>query len=189
MTKRTSIILWVLAALIVGGCGGGDDDGGGGGGSSQEPKGTEAKGSVYSVRLPEGWSDRTDDSSNEDIPIRFDRVFATKPADGFRTNVNVIRERKPERLELEEIAKVSQQQVQRAYGATDLDTPRSTTLGGEPSQTYAYSLQGQGKRLRGEQVIAVKGDRIFYVTFTSLRSAFDGHHDEFEQILSSWKWN
>jgi DcrB-like protein len=183
--RRLGLVLALLVALLPSACGG-DDDGGGGG--DKKAEGKRAEGSAYAVALPEGWSDRTDDASNEDVPIRFDRVFATRYEDGFRTNVNVIRERKPANLSLEQVAQVSQRQVRNAYGATDLTPARASRLGDEDARAYTYSLEAQGKSLRGEQVIAIRDDRIFYVTFTALRTAYDGRHPQFEDILGSWSW-
>ena len=184
--RRACLLVSLAAGLLLGACGGGDDDDGGSGGSKAE--GTAAEGSLYEVKLPDGWRDRTDAASDEDVPIKFDRVFATGFAEGFRTNVNVIRERRPGQLTLDEVARVSGRQLRSAYGATDLGKPRKLRLGEEDARAYAYSVATQGKKLRGEQVIAFRGERIFYVTFTALRSVYGDRHGEFEQILGSWSW-
>ena len=182
--KRLGLVLALLVALLLGACGGDDN---GGGGSSDE--GTTAKGSAYEVKLPDGWRDRTDEATDEDTPIRFDRVFATGPSGGFRTNVNVIRERLPENATLEQIVQVSRKQVRAAYQPTNMERARATKLGDEEAQSYAYALDAEGKKLRGEQVIALHGERIFYVTFTALEDAYRERHSEFQQILDSWTWD
>ena len=61
--RRTATAILVL---LVAGCGGRDD----------KPKPT-ADAASYDVDLPSGWSDRTKQISNQDNPIRFDRVFVT----------------------------------------------------------------------------------------------------------------
>lgn len=182
--RRLGLVLALLAALLLGACG--DDDGGG---SSSNDEGTPAKGSAYEVKLPDGWRDRTDEASGEDVPIRFDRVFATGISGGFRTNVNVIREGLPKNATLDQIVQVSRKQVRAAYRPTTMEASRATKLGDEEAQSYAYSLDAEGKKLRGEQVIALRGERIFYVTFTALDEAYRDRHSDFEQILGSWTWN
>ena len=185
--RRLGLVPALLAVLLLAACGG--DDGGDGGSGGSKDEGTPAKGSAYEVKLPDGWRDRTDEASDADTPIRFDRVFATGPSGGFRTNVNVIREGLPENATLEQIVQVSRKQVRAAYQPTTMEPAKPAKLGDEEARSYSYSLDADDKKLRGRQVIALHGERIFYVTFTALESAYGKRHPEFEQILDSWAWD
>jgi hypothetical protein len=172
-----------VVVLLVAGCGGGDDKP-----SADKPSAAAAKAGSYEVDLPSGWSDRTRQISNQDNPIRFDRVFVTSYEDGFRTNVSVVRQRKSGGVSLDAVAKASQRQTRDVYGASGFKPPRSTKVDGEDARAYTYLLRAKKKRLRGEQVIAEHGGRFFYITFTAQGSAYERRLSEFEQMLGSWHW-
>jgi len=170
----------VALALLTPACGGGDE--GGGGGDARE-----AEGSLYTVSLPEGWRDSTDDDAADEVPIKFDRLFTSDRVEGFTVNVNVIREPKPD-ADIEEIVAAGQKQLEGGFGATDLSPPDKRELGGDAAFSYTYTLEQGERTLRGEQVAAVHEDRLFTVTLTAPEQAFEDQEPEFQEILDSWEW-
>ncbi len=168
----------VALALLVPACGGG------GGGEADD---RQAEGSAYTVSLPEGWRDSTDDEAADEVPIKFDRLFTGDRVEGFTVNVNVIREPKPD-ADIEEIVAAGQKQLEAGFGATDLSPPDKRELDEDPAFAYTYALDQGERTLRGEQVVAVHEDRLFTVTLTAPAEAFEEQEPEFREILDSWDW-
>ena len=153
------------------------------GGSSEE----KTEGSGYSVELPDGWKDRTDDAP-EESPIRVDRLFIGPRVKGFSTNVNVIREPRPANATLEEIEQQGRPQI-RGFGGRDISQAKPVELDGERALSHTYRIRQQGKLLTGEQYIAIHDGRVYNVTITSDPSAFADARRDFKEITGSWKWD
>ena len=145
------------------------------------------EGSGYTVELPDGWKDRTDDA-DEESAIRVDRLFVGKRVEGFATNVNVIRERRPPGASLEEIEQQGRPQI-RGLGGRDLSQAKRVELDGEPALSHTYRIRQQGKLLAGEQYIGIHDGRVYNVTVTSVPSAFADARRDFRKITDSWKWD
>ena len=179
MMRVPPIILVLLSLILLSGCGG--DDGSSGGKDT-------VSGSGYSVELPTGWSDSTDEAEDVETPVRFDRVLSKKSQDGFATNVNVVRERAPEGITLDQVEEQFRRQIE-GLGATNLTPPEEIEVDGEGAVARNYTLKGSGKTVRGRQIFSVHDDRVFTVSFTSLPERFEAERAEFQEILDSWRWD
>jgi hypothetical protein len=170
---RRILPLLLIAALGLGtaACGSEDD---------------AVEGSGYSVELPDGWSDRTDDASKES-PIRLDRVFVGPKADGFAANVNVVREPRPENATLEEIEQAGRPQI-RALGGREISQAKSVELSGERGLSHTYRIREGGRALEGEQFIVIHEGRVYNVTVTAATKGFADARRDFREITGSWKW-
>ena len=173
--RRILALLLIVAALAtgLGACG-----------SSEE----EVEGTGYSVELPDGWSDRTDDAEEQTGGIAVDRLFIGPRVDGFATNVNVLREARPPGASLEEIEQRGRPQI-RGVGGRNISPARPVELGGERALSHTYRIRQEGKLLRGEQYIAIHDGRVYNVTVTSVPGAFDDAQKDFKEIADSWKWD
>ena len=167
----------MILALLIPACGGGDGGEGG----------PRAEGSAYTVSLPEGWRDSSDDEAADEVPVKFDRLFTGDRVEDFTVNVNVIREPKPD-ADIEEIVAAGQKQIEGDFGATDLSPPDKRELGEDSAFSYTYTLEQGGMTLRGEQVAAVHEERLYTVTLTTPAEAFEEQQPEFQEILDSWEW-
>ena len=170
LARPLLVVLAVLAASLPA-CGSGDE---------------KVEGSGYSVELPDGWKDRTDDAP-QDSPIRVDRLLIGPRVRGFATNVNVIREPRPGNATLEEIEQQGRPQI-RGFGGRDISQARPVKLGDERALSHTYRIRQRGKLLTGEQYIAIHDGRVYNVTVTSDPSAFADARRDFREITGSWKW-
>ena len=172
--RRLFPSLLILAVLAVGlpACG-----------SSEE----KVDGSGYSVELPDGWKDRSEDAEEQTGGIAVDKLFIGPRVEGFATNVNVIREARPANASLEEIEQRGRPQI-RGVGGRNISPAKPVELDGERALSHTYSIRQQGKLLRGEQYIALHDDRVYNFTVTSVPSAFADARKDFEEIADSWKW-
>ncbi len=172
--RRILPLLTILAALavVLPACG-----------SSEE----EVKGSGYTLELPDGWKDRTDDAEEQTGGISVDKLFIGPRVEGFATNVNVLREARPANASLEEIEQRGRPQI-RGVGGRNISPARPVELGDERALSHTYNIRQQGKLLRGEQYIAVHDGRVYNVTVTSVPRAFADAQKDFEEIADSWKW-
>jgi len=173
-----SLTAAIAVALLIPACGGADDRGGGG---------REAQGSQYTVSLPDGWRDSTDDDAADEVPVKFDRLFTGDRVEDFTVNANVIDEPKPD-ADIEEIVAAGQKQLEGGSGATDLSPPDKRELGEDSAFSYTYTLERADRTLRGEQVVAVHEERLYTVTLTTPAEAFEEQQAEFQEILDSWEW-
>ena len=153
-------------------------------GSSEE----KVEGSGYSVELPDGWKDRTDDAEKQTGGIKVDRLFIGPRVEGFATNVNVLREARPANASLEEIEQRGRPQI-RGVGGKNISQAKPVELGDERALSHTYRISQQGKQLRGEQYIAIHDGRVYNVTVTSVPSAFADAQKDFKEIADSWKWD
>ena len=147
----------------------------------------KVEGSGYSVELPDGWKDRTEDAEEQTGGIAVDRLFIGPRVEGFATNVNVLREQRPADASLEEIEQRGRPQI-RGVGGRNISPARPVELGGERALSHTYQIRQQGKLLRGEQYIAIRDGRVYNVTVTSVPSAFADARSDFREITDSWKW-
>jgi DcrB len=171
---RPLLLLVVVLALGLPACG------------SSEEEGVE--GSGYTMELPDGWKDRTEDAAKQSPGIKVDRLIIGPRVEGFATNVNVIREARPANSTLEEIEQQGRPQI-RGVGGRDISQAKPVELGGERALSHTYRIRQQGKLLTGEQFIAIRDGRVYNVTVTSAPSAFADARKDLREIADSWKWD
>ena len=176
---------------------------GGDGGSTETVEGTG-----YSYALPEDWDDRTD--ASEDVPelelggIRADTLVTGERRDDFFANVNVIREpglpkgfsagdyaelvfanlRDPASSGFppEVVEAIEDQNVR------DLRELGSIQLAGEPGAAWQYAGTTAGRELRYRQLVAVRSNAAYTLTYTASRENFEEDLPAFEEIVESWQW-
>jgi hypothetical protein len=166
------------------------------------------KGSGYSYALPDEWVDRTDEAEDEPAfeiaGLRPDTVATADRFEGFYTNVNVIREaglpdgftvgryadisiaalRDPASSGFppEVIDAIEQQHVQ------DLSDLGSTELAGERAASWEYASTRDGRALRVRQLVAVRSNVAYSLTYTAAKGRFEEDLPGFEEIVESWRW-
>jgi hypothetical protein len=194
--KLVALALTVALAVAVAACGG--DDG------STDP----VKGSGYSYAVPDDWVDRTEES--EEIPelgvagFRPDTVVTGERRDGFSANVNVIREpglpddvatrdyadialaalRDPASSGFpQEVIEVIEEQDVRDLGETG-----GAELAGERGVTWEYTSTSAGRALRHRQLVAVRSNVAYALTYTAPQERFQEDLPAFQEIVESWRW-
>ena len=152
--------------------------------------------SSYEVTVPDGWDDES--AVGEEVEVAGyspELVLAGEEADGFTTNVNVIREEAPavgldEQLRQErDLIRGGAEQIDPQLQAGQNLTPvEPTTLDGHEARAHEFELAQDDRTVRVRQVFARSGDFTYVVSYTALTDAFDEGLDAFESILGSWKW-
>jgi hypothetical protein len=165
-------------------------------------------GSGYSYAVPGDWDDRTDESKEEAelelAGVRPDTVVTSESRDGFATNVNVIREEGlPEGVTAGDYAHISQAglrdpvsagfppevvEVIEAMKVRDLSDAEITELAGERGATLQYASSRAGRPLRHRQLIAVRSNAAYTLTYTAPEERFEEDLPAFEEIIESWRW-
>ena len=158
--------------------------------------GKVVEGSGYEVTVPKGWDDESD--VGEDIEVAGfnpELVLAGKRADGFATNVNVIRGESPP-VGLDEQTRRERDLIR--SGAENIDpalkagvnlTPvERTTLAGHEARAHEFEISEDDRVVRIRQVYARDSGWTYFISYTALPQYFDEELDEFEAILRSWKW-
>lgn len=161
--------------LAVAGCGGGDD--------SEDA----ASGTGYSVSLPEGWREATDELSTG--AINFDLVVAGEREGGFLTNVNVIREDPPGVPDDVDALVESYAQQLEKIGETRPRPLPERQIDGEPARGNTVEVLAQEVRYSVVQYFAIHNDAVYTVTLSSDESALPGARSDFDELLDSWRWD
>jgi hypothetical protein len=164
--SRMRAALGILAAAaLAGGCGGAASTG-------------------YAVTAPAGWTDRTtfvESHSGSD----FEAVYEG-PRDGTVTaSIAIVRVEAPEGATLEQMGRLGQRNVARAYDMRGTATrPVDATLDGARALQLDYEVDGGGVR----QVVAMRGANVYLVSFTAGEQAYQRRLETFEAMLRSWRW-
>jgi hypothetical protein len=154
------------------------------------------EGSNYAVTVPGGWDDQTDVGQEFEIAgVSPEVTLADKPADGFATNVNIVRQDAPNigldeqtRIERDQLLDGAQDIDPRLRAALNLSPVERTTLGGRDARVHTFELPQGGRMLRARQVFARNGGSTYVVTYTALSERYEEDLDSFQAILGSWEW-
>ncbi len=123
-------------------------------------------------------------------PITLQYAALAPKTDGFRANINVVRE--PSRG-LNDAGTVAEHELvglkavaPQAHGFSAI---RKLTLDGSPARGVDYvNRPVGGPPLRQYQVFALHGDKIYTVTYTALSSRYGTSLAAMQQVLAAWRW-
>lgn len=184
------LVAALLAAGLLAGCGGDDADDGGNG---------AVEGTGYTVELPDGWDDRSDQS--EDFAaagFEPDVVMSDDPEGGFARNINVLRQTSlADGVDVDRLAQDSRRALQDpelleqlggGLEPTDISDVTELQLDGEPARAFDYSSERDGRELRFRQVYAVEGGTGYVITYTALADDFEEGAQALDEVVDSWTW-
>jgi hypothetical protein len=191
---RLRVVIAVAGCLAIGACGSDESD--------DREKTVAGKG--YDFTAPKGWADRSD-TDPEDLEFagfRPDTLVVADEVEGFRANVNVVREGSiPEHVDSDDYARLATETLkhpERLGGEAgeelsklrprEFSAPRDTELDGEEAVTQSYTSEREDKLLRFRQVLAVREGVAYTVTYTALRDRFPDDLPGYERMLRSWHW-
>jgi len=175
----------VLAGLLAG-CGGDDDVGST---STPVPKSDApaAEGTGYTVQPPEGFRDFT--SRFDGSAVRVDLAYAEKAGSGLATNVVVIREQPGGEFTLDDVMDAFAKQAEAQAGDAGISEIEDRELDGVPARTYAFLRRDEENgRVRQRQVVAVKGDAVYTITWSVSADEFEAQEATLDAMLASWRW-
>lgn len=187
--SRYLAVLSVSAVLAgqLAGCG---DDDGARSSSTPAPKSDApaAKGTGYTVQPPEGFEDVK--SRFEGSAIEIDLAYADKDSSGFATNVSVIREQPGGEFDLGDAMDAFTKQAEAQATEEGISEVEDLELDGVPAKTYAFrSRNEENGPVRQRQVITVKDDAVYTITWSAAAEEFDAQEATLDGMLASWRWS
>lgn len=137
----------------------------------------------FSVTLPSGWRDETSSAS------RFGAVtvYIGPAADGFATNINVVRE-VVGGMTVQDYVQRTLASVRARFHATVVSPPTPGSVDGDEALEYTLDDEQAGKSLRQRQTLVVHDGSGYVITYSALRSAFDASSDDAAALVASWQW-
>jgi hypothetical protein len=154
------------------------------------------EGSSYEVTVPEGWDDESDVGEEVEVAgFSPELVLTGKRADGFATNVNIIRGKSPQ-VGLDEQTRLERDLLRRGqedvdpdlHAAQNLSPVERIAVDGHQARAHEFEIAQEDRTVRVRQVFVRDGGWTYFISYTALPEAFDEELDEFDAILGSWKW-
>ena len=111
-------------------------------------------------------------------------------ADGFATNINVIREPAQGRTDIAGITGLEVATIKRLDPRADRFSQSSElTVGGEPARSVDYYNRPTGERLLHQrQVFVAHGQWIYTITYSALPDAYASQAGAVDRVAAGWKW-
>ena len=181
-----------VAAVLAGAlaaCGDDDDDDDPGSASTptQTSDAPAVEGTGYTVQPPEGFRDVT--SRFDGSALRVDLAYVEKDASRFATNVVIIREQPGGEFTLDEVMDTFSKQAEAQATDAGISEIEERELDGEPARTYSFLRRAQENGpVRQRQVIAVKDDAIYTITWSVSADDFEAEEATLDAMLASWRW-
>lgn len=147
--------------------------------------GPRATGTGYNFGLPSGWRDAT--ARAKAIDARLDLLVTGKVTERFATNANVVIE--PSRgASLTDYVAAAREQLEPGLKARLLGESEQLSVAGTPAATYEYTFTQNGTPIHASQVLMVRGDNAYVLTFSAHEQAFSDDKPALDQIVASWSW-
>lgn len=134
----------------------------------------------FALDIPAGWTDETDQAEAKAGRTEFELVLEGPEDDGTPATIAITRValRKGDSLQ-----RAVELQRKEARGAAPT-AAATTTLAGEPAQTFDYGALGKQGRL----LAAAHDGHLYALTLTSDDGAFSDNAEVLDRIRASWVW-
>ena len=111
-------------------------------------------------------------------------------ANGFATNINVIREPAAGRTNINRITGLEVATIKRIDPRADrFSQPTAITVGGRPGRAVDYYNRPTGERLLHQrQVFVAHGQWIYTITYSALPDAYAAGVGAVDRVAAGWKW-
>lgn len=144
----------------------------------------------FSTVIPTGFTDSTSTATANNPSSNIQLAVTSPPANGFATNLNVIRSPSPDTdvstLTDEELAQV-RKGVPSAHGFSKVS---STTVAGQQARVLDYLAAPVNKvLLHIRQVIVIDNSYAYTITYSALPSAYSSELGALNQMVGSWQWS
>jgi eukaryotic-like serine/threonine-protein kinase len=137
----------------------------------------------FSIRYPQGWEKREGALGTA--------VLLLSPREGtsdeFQENVNVLVQKVPDKMSLEEYSKLSIEQAPKLITGFRLLDQGSTTLGESPAHRIHYRGEQGAFHLEWEQVWSVLEGQAFIITYTAERDRYQMYRPTAEAMIASFR--
>ena len=177
MPPRFLLAVVIAGALLLAGCG---DD------KKDSPSPRSVSGTGYRLDRPPDWQDGTKQGRRQGV-FNFDLVLV-EPRKPFNTNVNILRAKAPG-VDLGDLRNGYRGELD-SIGATDVTDSKPISVDGDDGITYLYRKKTpSGDEVRGRQVLVVHDGFVHSVTLTALEDQFATAEEDFDSMMSSWRWS
>jgi hypothetical protein len=191
MPKRFATALCLAGLLALCGCGGSSNSASTT--SSSAASTATRSGSVgsrdgsFTTVIPSGFADASAALAGGPVNILY---AAVRPVvNGFRTNINVVRESSHGITDVDTAARRELAGLRRAApAARSFSSLRALTLGGAPARGIDYVNRPQGRLLHQSQAFVIHGNWIYIVTYTALPSDYGKSLGAWRTVLANWRW-
>jgi len=89
---------------------------------------------------------------------------------------------------LPELVAATRKVVKQLLSASLLGEPERLSVAGTPAMAFEYTHSVQAGPLHGRQVLCVRDDKVYGITFVADPQAFTTDRAALDQIISSWSW-
>jgi serine/threonine-protein kinase len=139
----------------------------------------------FEISYPEGW---TPDTSRREMGASLILLSeAENESDNFRENINVnIQDLSKQKMTVEQFAKISEAQINKMI--QDVTILRSEKATDTPGRMWCMEFENSkaGEELRWKQYYYPKDDKMYVLTFTAKKSAYDKYHLLADKIMNSF---
>jgi hypothetical protein len=149
---------------------------------SSRPGALESPDGDFSVLLPDGWTDGSDRLSGIAVTGYFGPT-----ADGFATNVNVVRE-PVSGMDLAQYYEATIANVRNTLRVTALSQPTYRQVDGENALDYSFRDKQVGRTLQQRQTLVLHDGKGYVITYTALPSSYAASLADADAIIDSWQW-
>lgn len=140
---------------------------------------------AFEISYPEGWTpDTTRSEMGASLILLAD---AENESDDFRENINVnIQDLSKQKMTVEQFAKISETQISNMIQQVTII--RSEKVTDTPGRMWCMEFENSkvGEELRWKQYYYPKDDKMFVLTFTAKKSAYDKFHLLADKIMNSF---
>lgn len=179
-----AVVLLVYGLVVTFG-----NDGGGKAAAPAAAGQSAGRGAIARFDVPAGWEDHSKDLADDVSGGRADAVFLGPSSNGFRSNLNVVRQPRGEQTPaLGDLVTIVSGRVTAQLSAKVVGERRRLTLDGSPAIAYDYRYQSDGRDLRGRQVVTVRDDMVVFVNFAAAQDVFENHAKALDILTRSWHW-
>ena len=148
----------------------------------------DLKNNVYgfSVEYPKNWEIK--ESINVE-GITAIVAFMGPAKNNFQPNINVKTENAPS-YTLNQYIQASKQTLSQFFAMNDyiLIDEGGLTINGQNSYFLEYAYNLQGYPLKIKQVVLMKGDNAYIITYTALQNTFEDNVRDFDNSISTFKF-
>ncbi|MGH3506021.1 MAG: hypothetical protein ACRDO2_02320 [Nocardioidaceae bacterium] len=178
-TSRLALLAATASLVLVSACSSAEDTA-----SDGEDTTTPAEGTGYTIALPEGWSDVTEEAAENQSLV--DLAIAAEPVDSFRTNFNVVKPQPFAGTE-DELVEQSAQELESVTNSkvTPVDAVEFDGVRALGQTSTLAAPQGDVTLI---QFMVVRDEQIHPVTMTFLAANEDDATAVMEDIIASWQW-
>jgi hypothetical protein len=150
--------------------------------SASRPGAVESPDNDFSVLLPDGWKDGTNQVSGIALTGYIGPVI-----DGFAININVLRSPVGD-LSLQAFLRGTRANLRTVLHVTSMSPATPRLVDGENAYDYTVIDQQAGRALEQRQTLVIRDGAGYVITYSAPLSNYSFYRGAADTILDSWQW-